>query len=220
MRSSTHRIRTVGKPTRHPVNRCRNLLLIPRLQRIHHPQHLRRIPPRTGRIAHDQPNRLLRINHKHTPDRKSNPLLVHIRRVLMIQHIIQIRDLPLLVANDREPEIGPADLVDVLDPSRMGVDGVGGQADQLDAAFGELRLEFGEGAELGGADGGVVLRVGEEDDPGGVDELVEVDGAGGGVGLEVGRDGAEAEAVGIDQYASIAYSKQGGRALTVRGVLL
>ena len=118
----------------------------------------------------------------------------------MIQHIVQIRDLPRLVANDRKPQIRPADLVDVLDPSGVGVDGVGGQADELDTAFGELRLEFGEGAQLGGADGGVVFRVGEEDDPGGVDELVEVDGAGGGVGLEVGGDGAEAEAVG---YVSI-----------------
>ena len=78
----------------------------------------------------------------------------------------------------------------------MGVDGVGGQADELDAAFGELGLEFGEGAQLGRADGRVVFRVGEEDDPGGVDELVEVDGAGGGVRLEIGGDGAKAEAVG------------------------
>lgn len=34
----------------------------------------------------------------------------------------------------------------------MALDGVGAEADQLRAALGELRLEFGEGAEFGGAD--------------------------------------------------------------------
>jgi hypothetical protein len=37
--------------------------------------------------------------------------------------------------------------------------------------------------------------VGEQDDPVVADELMEVNRAGGGVGLEVGRSGAEAEAV-------------------------
>lgn len=111
----------------------------------------------------------------------------------MIQHIIQIRHLALLVPNDGKPQLGIADLVDVLDPAAVGVDSVGGQADELGVALRELGFEAGEGAELGGADGGVVFRVREEDDPGVADEVVEVDWAGGGFGLEVGRCGAEAE---------------------------
>ena len=43
----------------------------------------------------------------------------------------------------------------------MGFNGVGRQTDQLDAALGELGLELCKGAELGGADGGVVFWVGE-----------------------------------------------------------
>lgn len=118
----------------------------------------------------------------------------------MIQHIIQVRHLALLVADDGELQVRAGDVVDVFDPAGMRVDGVGAEADELDVALGEFGLELGEGAELGGAHGGVVFGVGEEDDPGGADEGVEVDGAGGGVGLEVGGGGAEAEAVEFAQW--------------------
>lgn len=183
------------EPTRNPINRCSNPLLIPRLQTIQHPQNLGRVPPRARRIAQDQPNRLLGINDKNTAYRKRNALLIHIRHILMIQHIIQIRHLALLVPDDRKAQLGVADLVDVFDPAAVGVDGVGGQADELGVALCEFGLEAGEGAELGGADGGVVFRVREEDDPGVADEGVEVDGAVGGFGFEVGRCAAEAETV-------------------------
>ena len=111
-----------------------------------------------------------------------------------VLHVIEVGNLPLLVGNDGELDVAARDLGNVLDPAVVAVDGVGREADHLDAALGELGLELGEGAELGGAHGGVVLGVGEEDDPAVVDELVEVDGAVRGVGLEVGGRGAEAEA--------------------------
>jgi hypothetical protein len=75
----------------------------------------------------------------------------------------------------------------------VGVNGVGGETDQLDTTLGELWLELGEGTELSGADWGVVLWVREEDNPVVTDELMEVDWAVGGVGLEVWGNGAEAE---------------------------
>lgn len=113
----------------------------------------------------------------------------------MIQHVIRIRHLALLVANDGEPQVRSANLVDVFDPSGVAVDGVCGQANELNTALCEFGLELGEGAEFGGADWGVVFGMGEEDDPVVTDEFVEVDGTAGGVGLEVGGDGAKAEAV-------------------------
>ena len=73
----------------------------------------------------------------------------------------------------------------------MAADGVGRQTKELDAALGELGLEAGELAELGGADRGVVLGVGEEDEPLVADELVEVDRAASGLSLEVGGNGAQ-----------------------------
>ena len=75
----------------------------------------------------------------------------------------------------------------------MASQGVGRKANQLGTTLGELGLKLGEGAELGGADRGVVLGVGEEDDPVVTDELMEVDRAVGGVGLEVGGNSAQTE---------------------------
>lgn len=89
------------------------------------------------------------------------------------------------------------DLIDVFDPASVRLDGVGRQTDQLDTTLVEFRFELCESTELGGADGGVVLRVGEQHNPVVTDELMEVDGTGGGLGLEVRRDGSQAEAAKV-----------------------
>lgn len=111
-------------------------------------------------------------------------------------HVIEIRHLPLLVANDGKFQLGAGDLINVLDPATMALDGVGGQTNELDASPGELGLKLCEGAQLRCADWSVVLGVREQDDPVVADELVEVDGAVGGLGIEVGGDAAQAERLG------------------------
>lgn len=108
-------------------------------------------------------------------------------------HVVEQGNLALLVANDGESDVAASDLLDVVDPAIVGVDRVGRQTNQLDAALGELGLQLGKGAQLGGAHGREVLRVGEEDDPAVADKLVEVNGALGGFGLEVGGFGAQTE---------------------------
>lgn len=113
----------------------------------------------------------------------------------MVQHVIFQRNLSVLVSNDGECQAAAADLIDVLDPVAMAVDGVGRQSNQLDASFCELGLQFRKCAQLGRANGGEVLRVAEEDDPVVADELVEVDRAFRRFGLEVGGNGAQTEAV-------------------------
>lgn len=77
----------------------------------------------------------------------------------------------------------------------MAAEGVGREADELDAALVELGLKASHLTELGGADGGVVLGMGEEDHPAVADELVEVDKAIGGIGLKVGGNRAQAKTV-------------------------
>jgi hypothetical protein len=109
-------------------------------------------------------------------------------------HVIEIRNLSLLVANDREAQLAARDLVDVLDPSSVGLDGVGRETNQLYAALGELGLKLCKGTQLGSADRGVVFRVGEQDNPVVANELMEVNGALSGLSLEVGCDGSQAEA--------------------------
>ena len=66
----------------------------------------------------------------------------------MVEHVVQIRYFALLVANDRELKLAARDLVDVLDPPSMALDGVGGQANKLDTTLREFRLEFGKGTKL------------------------------------------------------------------------
>ena len=56
----------------------------------------------------------------------------------------------------------------------------------LRVALFEFGLEAGHVAELGGADGGEIFGVGEEDGPAVADPFVEIDGALGSFGGEVG----------------------------------
>ena len=67
-------------------------------------------------------------------------------------HVIFQRNLSLLVANNGELKRRLRDLVDVLDPAAVAVNGVCAESDELDAALGEFGLELGEGAEFGRAD--------------------------------------------------------------------
>ena len=111
----------------------------------------------------------------------------------MVDHVVEEGDLSLLIPNNGKSQVTSADFVDVLDPSTMTLDCVCRQANELDAAFCELGLEFGEGAELGSADWSVVFRVREEDDPIVTNEIVEVDGTIGRISVEIRSDTAETQ---------------------------
>lgn len=76
----------------------------------------------------------------------------------------------------------------------VGLDAVGTQTNELNSTLGELGLKLGEGTELGGANGGEVIGVGEEDGPLVADEVVEVNGTVGGLGVEVRGSRAQTEA--------------------------
>ena len=71
-------------------------------------------------------------------------------------HVVEPGDLPLLIGDDGESDLAVADLLDVLDPLVVGVERVGGEADQLGLALRELAPEVGEGTQLGGTDRGEV----------------------------------------------------------------
>lgn len=111
-------------------------------------------------------------------------------------HVVEEGNLALLVGNNGELDVGSGDIGNVLDPALVAADGVGRETEELDATLVELGLETSHLAELGGADGGVILGVGEEDDPVVADVLVQVNGTIGGISLEVGGDGAQAKTVG------------------------
>ena len=108
-------------------------------------------------------------------------------------HVVEICDLPLLVPDDWERQIAAGYVVDILDPSSMALDCVRRQSNELHAALGEFWLEFREGAQLGRANGCVVLWVREQHHPVIANELMEVDGSVGGLGIEVGSNASKAE---------------------------
>ena len=93
------------------------------------------------------------------------------------QHVVELGDLQLGVADHRVVGRVALGLLDVLDPAVMVVDRVDADADDLDAALVELGLDPGHVAELGGADRGEVLGVREQDRPAVADPLVEADAA-------------------------------------------
>ena len=108
----------------------------------------------------------------------------------MVQHVVCESDLSLLVTNDWELEVCARDLVDVLDPSSVALDRIGGQSDQLDTSFCEFWFELRECAQLSRAHRSVVFGVREKDDPFVTNELVEVDGTSSRLSLEVGSNRA------------------------------
>ena len=89
------------------------------------------------------------------------------------------------MTHDRELYIGLAPLVDVLHPLVVRVKVVGGEADDLDVALGEVGLAARDLGELSRAYGREVCWVAEQDCPAAFDELVEINVAMGGFGLEV-----------------------------------
>jgi hypothetical protein len=84
-------------------------------------------------------------------------------------------------------------LLDVIGPLGVVVDRVDREPDDLDAALVELRLDFRHIAELGGANGREILRMGEQDRPGVSDPIVEVDFAFRGLGFEIRGDIADVQ---------------------------
>lgn len=157
-------------------------MLVTSLEGVEHAQNLCCVAAGRGGVGQDQADGLLGVDDEDGADGESDALGVNVGLVLLVDpgswvrrvsgtlrvanlHVVQVRDLTALVADDGELEAAAGDLVDVLDPAAMALDCVGREADELCATLGKLRLELGKGTELGGADGCVVLGVGEEDDP-------------------------------------------------------
>ena len=204
----------------HPVDGGGDLVLVAELEGVDDAQDLGTVAAGRGGVREDGADDLLGVDDVDGADREGDALGVDVGGVLVVDpdrqemlgvgvffeedvigssndlHVIKVGDLALLVANDGEVDVRAGDVLDVLDPALVAADGVGREADELDAALLELGLEASHLTELGGAHGCVVLGVGEEDGPVVADELVEVNGALGGLGLEVGGNGAETEAVG------------------------
>ena len=150
-----------------PVDRGGDLVLVAGLERVHHAEDLSGVAAGRGWVGHNQADGLLWVDDEDAADGEGDALGVDVGGILVVDptcvlwsahapgatslitlflHVVGEGDLALLVADDREAQPAAGDLVDVLDPAAMALDGVGAQSDELDATLGELGLELWKSA--------------------------------------------------------------------------
>src|SRR5690606_22319373 len=138
------------------------------LQRVDHPQDLVEVAPGAGRVGDDQAHLLARVDDE---QRTHGEGVVGVR----VDQVVEVGDLAVGVGDDGEVDPGVLGLVDVVDPADVRVDRVHGEGDGLHPALGELVLQLGGEAQLGGAHRGEVGRVGEQHAPAVAQPVVETD---------------------------------------------
>src|SRR5690606_41660604 len=109
-----------------------------------HPQNLVEVPAGAGGIGNDQPHLLVRVDNKQRAYRQG---VVGIG----VDQVIQLGYLAIRIGNDGEGHLGVLGFVDILNPAVVGLHRVHAQGQHLDATLGELVLELGGKAQLGGA---------------------------------------------------------------------
>jgi hypothetical protein len=199
---------------RDPVDGSGDTVLITCLEGVDNAEDLSGVAAGGSRIGEDGSDGLLGVDNKDGADGERNPLGINIGGILVVNpdrlcqhpltavgpgvrdnsHIVKVSNLSLLVANNGELESTSGNLINVLDPAEMALDGVGRDPDQFDTSLGEFGLELGEGTKFGGADWSVILRVGEEHNPVVSNKFMEVNWALSSVGFEVGSNRTQAEA--------------------------
>lgn len=183
-----------------PVGGGGDAVLVTELEGVNDTEDLVKVATGRGGVGEGEADGLLGVDDEDGADGEWDTLGIEVGQVLVIQHVVEGRDLAVGISDDGELDFDVVDLVDILDPLFVGLEAVGGETDNLDVALVKLGLEAGNNTELGGADGGEVCGVREENGPGVADEIVELDGALGGLGVEVGGDGAKTEGVAIGRH--------------------
>ena len=126
-------------------------MFVGQLERVNDTEDFLGITTSTGGVVDDCADDLLGIDEEDGSDGQCHSLAVNIGGILVVDHVVQVSDLSGFVGDDGERKVGFGDIVDVLDPFLVRVEGVGTQTNELDTALGEFRLEFGESTELSSA---------------------------------------------------------------------
>jgi len=157
------------------------------LKTVNHAQNLGGVASRGSRIAHGKPDLFRWINDEHGSNGEGDSLFVDVVKILLVDHVIQERHLPIAIGNDGELQRGAGDLVDVGDPFFVTAQVVGAQTNHLHVSLLKLILQLGECSELGGTDRGEVGGMRKEDRPFAIEPLVEINVAVSSLCDEVGR---------------------------------
>jgi len=180
-----------------PVDGRRDTVLVTNLERVDNPQDFVKVATSGGRIRNSQADDLLGVDDEHRSNGEGNTLGIDIGGVLMVQHVVQGGDLTFLVGDDGVVDTGWADLgaerLDILDPSVVLLEAIGRETDELHATISKVLGTTSDFTKLGGADGGKVIGMGEEDSPRVTDPFVELDWAGSGLSLEIRGDASKTQ---------------------------
>lgn len=109
-------------------------MLVASLERVDNAEDLGSVAASGGRVGENSADGLLGVDDEDGADGESNTLGVDVGGVLVVEHVVGESNLAFLVANDGELEVGAADLVNVLDPATVAVDGVGRETNELDSS--------------------------------------------------------------------------------------
>jgi hypothetical protein len=118
------------------------------LQRVDDTEDFIRVTSGTGGVVDDGSDNFLGIDEENCADSQSHTLRIDVGGILIIDHVVQERNLPGLIRNNRETQMAPRNVIDILNPFLMRLERIGTQPNELDATFRKLRFKFGEGTEL------------------------------------------------------------------------
>lgn len=168
-------------------------MLVTSLQRVQHSQDLSGVSTGRSWVRQDQSDLLGWVNDENRSDGELNTLVVDVGGILVVNHVVSVSNLSLWVGNDWEGQLRASDLVNVLDPSLVGLGTVGRQTNELGVSLLELWLQLGKSTQLSSTNWSKVVWVGEENGPGVTNELVERNWTVGGLGGEVWGGGAQSQ---------------------------
>ena len=131
------------------VNGGDERVLVIQLKRVNDTEDFLRVTAGAGGVVDDCADDLLGIDEEDGSDGQGHALAVDVGGILVVDHVVQVGHLARLVGDDGEREVRLGDLVDVLDPFLVRVEGVGTQPNELDTSLVELGLELGERTKLG-----------------------------------------------------------------------
>lgn len=180
-----------------PVDWRGYAVFIAKLQRVYNTENLIKVSSGRSRISNGQANDFLGINHEYSTDRKGKTLCVTVGRILLIKHIIEGGDFPVLVGNDGELHVGwsvsSTEVVDIFDPLAVVSEAIGRNSNEFNIALSKVVGTTSDLAELSGADGCKVSGMREENCPRVAYPFVELDRSNSSLCLKIGGNISEAK---------------------------
>ena len=182
-----------------PIHRCCHLMVGGELAAVEQAQHFVEVAAGAHRIGEHGLDALVWADHEYRAHRGVVYRRAAFRAIAGVirEHVEELRDGELGIADQRVGNGVALRLFDVLQPLLMIRDGVHGEAENLAVASREVARQAGHVAEFGGADWREVFGMREQDRPAVADPVVKADLAVRSVSGEVGYFAVDAQSHGV-----------------------